>query len=124
MTLDIKVEALLNSLGEEGLQNVLDMAFVEIFRNYCIHNLDWFKGGIKAHGKQHRMEKTWMRFYIDHGRLPKNIDIYSIFDKTLTQESIENSLEEIYEAYKSEWNFDIMNPDVSIKTKRMKLSSF
>ena len=122
--LDKNIEELLNSFGIDGIQKVIDMAQVELFRNYCIHNFNWFKGGAAAHGEQHRYEKTWMRFYVDHGRLPNNIPFLSILDNTLSIESVEIALDDIYNAYKDINGFDIMNPKKELKTLRFKLNMF
>jgi len=118
------IEELLNSFGPKGVQKIIDMAQVELFRNYCIHNFNWFKGGISAHGHQHRYEKTWMRFYVDHGRLPNNILFSSILDNTLSIDSVEKSLNDIYNAYKNINAFDIMNPKKELKVLRFKLDMF
>ena len=122
--LDEKIENLLNDIGFDGMKKVLATAEVEIFRNYCIHNFNWFKGGILAHDDQHRYEKTWMRFYVDHGRLPKTISIEYIINNKLTKKDIERSLQDIYEAYKKQYKFDIMNPDKNKKVAYMPLDGF
>ena len=122
--LDKNIEDLLNSFGLEGMQKVIDMAQVELFRNYCIHKFNWFKGGIIAHGNQHRHEKTWMRFYIDHGRLPNNILFSSILDNTLSIKEVEKALDNIYDTYITSYGFDIMNPKKELKILRFKLDIF
>ncbi len=118
------IENLLNSFGSEGMTKVIDMAQVEIFRNYCIHNFDWFKGGIKAHCDQHRYEKTWMRYYVDNGRLPTTISFHDILDKKLSRKDVGNALQDIYLAYIEQHDFDIMNPDYQRKQSLMKLENF
>ncbi len=120
--LNFEVEKILNNLGAEGLQKVIDMGLTEMFRNYCMHEFNWFKGSTKPHSDRHRREKTWMRFYTDHGRLPYNLHLSQIINKTLTEAQAEVILDEISTDYKNEYNFDILNPDPNLKIKRLKLS--
>lgn len=122
--LDEKIESYLNNLGIDNLKKLLNMAEVEIFRNYCIHNFNWFKGGYNVGDQQHKCERTWMRFYIDHGRLPNNIDIEMIFAEKLNEDDVVKALNVIYDAYIDQYKFDILNPDRDRKRERMLLEGF
>ncbi len=119
-----EVEIILNGLGAQGLQKVIDMGLTEMFRNYCMHNFNWFKGGTQPHSEKHRREKTWMRFYTDHGRLPNSINPSSIINKTLIEEDVEVILDKITDAYAKQYHFDILNPTPEIKIKRLNLEGF
>ncbi len=122
--LNSEVENILNSLGAEGLQKVIDMGLTEMFRNYCMHNFNWFKGSTKPHSERHRREKTWMRFYTDHGRLPKNIVPHLIINKVLTEVDVEIEMDKISDAYQKQHAFDILNPTPKVKVQRLKLEGF
>lgn len=122
--LDAAIVEFLNDLGPKGLVPVVDMAKVELFRNYCIQRFNWFKGFIKPGSDQHRCEKTWMRFYCDHGRLPVTISFQSLLSGVYTEEMIVALLNEIYFAYEKQYGFSIMNPDMEQKRKYMPLQGF
>ena len=109
MALDIKIEQILNSLGPKGLRYIIDMGEVENFRNYMMQKFNWFRGAIVPHSDQHKQERAWYRFYIDHGRLPEQITFLSIRDEVLTEEDVKQIMDDIAAAYKNQYDFDVLN---------------
>ena len=109
--LDKNIENYLNSVGLDGLKSIIEMANVEIFRNYMIRNFNWFIGNFEPHSRRHRCERSWYRFYLDHGRLPKQITFSMLFNNEPSEEYIENLLISKADAYQEQHGLDVLNPE-------------
>ena len=126
MALKPEIEDFLNNIGLDGLRVIMEMAHVEIFRNYMIHNFNWFVSGFKPHDTRHKCELAWYRFYIDHGRLPKQINFDMLFNSRLTEKDVEDLLLKIADAYMQQYGFDVLRPynTPKLSESNLKLEGF
>jgi len=109
MVLNDDIVQLFNDVGVEALKEVIEMGKTESFRNYMIQNFRWFMGEFVPHGQRHRCESAWYRFYIDHGRLIKQIDYKKIIDGTLTEDEVIQYLNSVADAYKEQYDLDVLD---------------
>jgi len=118
MHLDSDIVKLFNETGVEALKEVIEMGKTESFRNYMIQNFRWFMGNFVPHGQRHRCEAAWYRFYIDHGRLIKQIDYNKIINKTLSEEEVIKHLMSVADAYEEQYGLDVLNSKKSKKINK------
>lgn len=116
--------AVLENYGAGVLDHLIQTGMAEVFRNYMIHNFGWFKGNFIPHSKQHRVEAAWYKFYIDHGKIPPQIDPASLVNGTCTQVFVEFVLESIADAYKDQYDYDVLEPKEEMRAKKLTLKGF
>ncbi len=124
--LNKEIEEYLNSIGLEGMKQMMEMAIVEMFRNHLIQKFGWYKGICTPQGTQQRCESAWYRFYLDHSRLPKQIDYIEIINKILSEDKVRKVLLDISQAYIDQHELDVIFPDkdLTIRQKRLVLKGF
>lgn len=110
--------------GSSVMEHLIQTGMAEVFRNYMIHNFGWFRGNFELHSKQHRIEAAWYKFYIDHGKIPVAIDPFLMVSNRYSQEFIEEVLEGIADAYKDQFNYDVLEPDEKMRFKKLTLKGF
>ena len=114
----------LEKYGADVLDHLIQTGMAEVFRNYMIHNFGWFKGNFTPHSKQHRVEAAWYKFYIDHGRIPSQIDVDALVHGRVAQPFIEMVLESIADAYKDKYDYDVLEPSEEMRAKKLTLEGF
>jgi len=125
MGLNEDIVQLFNEVGAEALKEVIEMGKTESFRNYMIQNFRWFMGEFVPHSRRHKCEAAWYRFYMDHGRLIKQINYKKIIDKTLTEDEVMAYLLEVADAYMSQYQLDVLDQRSSPNNnKTLKLEGF
>ena len=110
MPLREDIAQFLNDLGVSGLEKIIEMGKVEMFRNFMIQKYDWFVANLIPHSVRHQCEAAWYRFYLDHGRLPRQIDFRKILDETLEVKEVEHVLSQVTAAYRDQHGFDTLSP--------------
>lgn len=123
MELSQKTIDVLEMYGGNVLDHLIQTGMAEVFRNYMMHNFGWFKGNFKPHSKQHRMEAAWYKFYMDHGRIPAQINITSLVERSCEQAFVESVLEEIADAY-MDLGYDVVEPKEELRSQRFTLEGF